>query len=61
MKELTEEQLDMRIGSFLARKNQQYPQLSLRGSEKRAESIGYVVVDHFFEFMTHRRAAKYVR
>ena len=60
MKEVHDEQLNMRIGSFLARKNQQYPELSLRGNEKRVESIGYIVVDHFFEFMSHRRAAKYI-
>ena len=60
MKHVDDERLNMRIESFLERKHQQYPELSLRGNEKRAESIGYVVMDKFFELMTRRRVAKII-
>lgn len=61
MESLDEEQLNIRIESFLERKHQQYPELSLRGNEKRVESIGYVIMDKLIELMTRRRVAKYVR
>lgn len=48
----------MRIESFLVRKHQQHPELSLRGNEERAESIGYVVVDKFFELIARSRVAR---
>lgn len=61
MKHLDDEQLNMRIEAFLVKKHQQYPELSLRGNEKRAESIGYVMMDKFFELMTRRRVDKIIR
>lgn len=61
MKYLEDEMLNARIESFLLRKHQQYPELSLRGTEKRAESIGYVMLDKLLELMTRRRVSKFVR
>lgn len=60
MKHLNNEQLNMRIESFLERKYQEYPDLALRGNEKRTESIGYVVMDRLSEFMSRRHVANFV-
>lgn len=60
MEHLDDKQLDAHIETFLARKHQQYPELSLRGDEKQAESIGYVVMDKFFELMARRSTVKIV-
>lgn len=58
MEPLTNEQLNARIEAFIARKDQEYPELALRGTEKRAESIGYVLADKISEFVTTTRFAR---
>lgn len=58
MKHLNDEELDAQIETFLARKSQQYPELSLQGNEKRAASIGYVVTDSFLELMARMETVK---
>lgn len=60
MKHLNDEELNVQIETFLARKSEQYPELSLRGKEKRAESIGYVVMDSFSELMARRKTVETV-
>jgi len=57
MKQLSDEQLNMRIESFISRKHQEYPELALRG-ERKAESIGYVFADKISEFVSSIRLAK---
>lgn len=58
MEKLNDEQLNARIKSFIDKKHQQYPELALRGREKRAESIGYVVADRISEFVANVRLAR---
>lgn len=60
MKHLNDEELEAQIETFLARKSRQYPELSLRGKEKRAESIGYVVMDSLSELVARRKIVKIV-
>ena len=59
MKQLNEEQLNMRIESFIARKHQQYPELDLRGDKKRNESIGYMITDKITELAAAIRLRRF--
>jgi len=58
MNKLSDEQLNAQIKSFIDRKHQQYPELALRGREKRAESIGYVLADRITAFVSNARLAR---
>ena len=58
MEQLNEKQLNARIESFITRKHQQYPELSLRGDKKRTYSIGYLVTDKISELVTGVQTVK---
>ena len=58
MEQLTEEQLNVRIESFIARKHQEYPELALRGEEKHAVSIGNLIADKITEIASGIRLAR---
>ncbi|MEO5949482.1 MAG: hypothetical protein ABIP74_03690 [Candidatus Saccharimonas sp.] len=61
MNHLNDEQLSTRIDAFLARKQQQYPELTLRQEEKYVDSIGDLAVDKFRALMASSHIAKLVR
>jgi len=58
MKQLNDEQLTMRIESFIARKHQEFPELALRGDKRHAESIGYVITDKVSSFVSSFKMTK---
>jgi len=58
MKQLNDEQLAARIETFIARKHQEFPELSLRGDKKRNESIGYVITDKISDLVASFRMTK---
>ena len=58
MERLNDEELNERINSFISRKHQEYPELALRGGEKRAESIGYLIADKFSELASSIKLAR---
>lgn len=49
MKHLNNEQLNLRIDSFLTKKHQEFPELSLRGDEKVAETFGHIMIDKILD------------
>lgn len=58
MEQMTEQELNARINSFITKKAEQYPELALRGREKRAQSIGHLLADKVSEFVSHTRMAR---
>lgn len=58
MEQMTDQELNARINSFITKKAEQYPELALRGREKRAESIGHLLADKFSEFVANARLAR---
>lgn len=61
MKHSNNEQLNKRIESFLARKHQQYPELSLLHNEKESESSQINLKDKFLNLMTSNHSFKVVQ
>ena len=51
---LNKKQVNNRIDSFLAKKHQEFPELSLRGTERVAENIGHIITDKILDSLTHR-------
>lgn len=58
MKQLSEEQLNKRIESFIARKHQQYPELALRGNKRETQSIGYYITGKISNFTKSLKSAR---
>ncbi len=58
MQQLNDEQINERIESFISKKHQQYPELALRGTEKRSESLASVIADKISEVIQHVRLAR---
>ncbi len=58
MEPMTDQELNARINSFITTKAEQYPELALRGREKRAASIGQLLVDKVSEFVANVRLAR---
>lgn len=52
MKHSNDNELDMRIDSFLTRKHQEYPELALRDTDKINEPVEHVIVEKFFHSLT---------
>lgn len=53
MKHSNDNELDMRIDSFLTRKHQEYPELALRDTDKINEPVERVIVEKFFHSLTN--------
>ncbi|MNL26646.1 hypothetical protein D3C87_1481810 [compost metagenome] len=52
MKHSNDNELDMRIDSFLTRKHQEYPELALRDTDKINEPVERVIAEKFFHSLT---------
>ena len=49
---VNDEQLNRRIDTFLTKKHQEFPELSLRGDERVPETVGFIVVDKIIDSIT---------
>ncbi len=58
MEQLSKQQLNARIDAFISRKDKEFPELALRGNEKKAESIGFVLADKISDFISNARIVR---
>ena len=58
MAPLTDDQLNMRINAFITKKHQQYPELRLRGREKRAKSLNRFLAEKISGYIANASPAK---
>lgn len=60
MERLNNEQVTIRIESFITRKHHQYPELSLRGKEKQVGSFANLITNKLFNLVSTTKLTRLV-